>query len=72
MTRKIARTVQRDITDQMHLIREIAQVVEAMFEEARLKGDRELLLKAETMASKLNALSKKAYEVGEAVLDNAA
>jgi len=56
----------------MELIQEMAQVVEAMFEEARASGDRALLERAQIMAAKLDALSKKAYEVGAAVLVNAA
>ncbi|MDD4617147.1 MAG: hypothetical protein PHW76_08580 [Alphaproteobacteria bacterium] len=72
MTRNIACSVQQDITDQMNLIEDMSQVVEQMFEEAQKNGDKELLEKAETMALKLNELSKKAYGVGETVLANAA
>lgn len=72
MTRNVIRSVRDNVSAQMAIIEKMAQEVQSVHEQAESSNNDALRLLARRMAADLKALSEKAFDVGETVLDNAA
>lgn len=69
MPKNIALSVKDDVSDQMAIIESMAESVRKLHEEAEKKDDPILRARVQQLAANLRALSQKAYDVGEKILE---